>query len=330
MIPFIPSPFQPLTHPVAATITPPGPRLSLILGTARFPAAEIDASVLRARASRPDLHPVPTPRDIARCPASRADTHQGQTHEGAPVNNRVRCARWLARLFVSKRVKGVLARSPGPHGSVVLRLAKFADEVRINETDIKTGRPALMASPRKVPSTRLSGRRDPTTRFQSPVDVCRIETRALHASGQPEASLSLLLLLLLLLFLAGGRSLGSGTLHCVSFQIQPPLRDTEQNTACRFDCQATLAKRVSKQRQNLGNGAIDPFPSQTPLQNPAAWTGVQRPAPKGILSPISSLLPGRLRSSRAGSGSMAPFGHRVASSLAPVGLCYFSGGPWGS
>jgi len=42
------------------------------------------------------------------------------------------------------------------------RQAKFADEVRINETHIKTGRSALMARRDKVPSTRPGKRRDLT------------------------------------------------------------------------------------------------------------------------------------------------------------------------
>lgn len=39
-------------------------------------------------------------------------------------------------------------------GFVVRGRAKFADEVRINEAQIKTGRPALMARPDRVPSIR--------------------------------------------------------------------------------------------------------------------------------------------------------------------------------
>jgi hypothetical protein len=103
---------------------------------------QIDASALR--------DPAPCSRSLPRPPSS--ELARG-LHPGRKQSS---CCWWLVprpRLFSHVRPLFVVRGS---------RQAKFADEVRINETHIKTGRPALMVRLNKVPSIRPNLRRDPS------------------------------------------------------------------------------------------------------------------------------------------------------------------------
>lgn len=102
---------------------------------------QIDASALRDPAPCSRSLPRPSPSEVAR------GLHPGRKQS---------CLWWLVprpRLFSHVRPLFVVRGS---------RQAKFADEVRINETHIKTGRTALMARLNKVPSIRPDLRRDPS------------------------------------------------------------------------------------------------------------------------------------------------------------------------